>query len=60
MVGSILRCLHPVTEGVARHVFVLLLLRVKLRGSNILFGLTLSTLCHHDPSIALFVMKLIP
>jgi hypothetical protein len=48
-----------VIGGVARHVFVLLLLRVKRWGSNIFF-FALSTLCHHASSITLFVMNLIP
>ena len=60
VVGSILQCPHFVTGGAVRHIFVLMLLRVKRWGSNILFGLTLSTLCHHAPSITLFVMNLIP
>jgi hypothetical protein len=36
--GSILRCPHPVTVGVARHVFVLLPLRIKRWGFTILIG----------------------
>ena len=39
---------------------VLLLLRVKRWGSIILLDFILSTLCHHAPSITLFVMNLIP
>ena len=34
--------------GVARHIFVFLLLRVKQWGLIILIGLTLSTSFHHD------------
>ena len=60
VVGSILRCPYSVTGGVAMHVFVLLLLRVKRWGTIILIDFTLSTLCHHAPSITLFVMSLIP
>jgi hypothetical protein len=57
--GSILQCPHLVIEGVARHVFVLLPLRVKRRGLIILLGFILSTLCHHTSCITLFVMNLI-
>ena len=57
--GSILRCPHLVTEGVARHVFVLLPLMIKWQGSIILLGFILSTLCHHTSCITLFVMNLI-
>ena len=57
--GSILWCPHLVTEGVARHVFVLLLLRIKRRGLIILIGFILSTSCHHTSCIAMFVMNLI-
>ena len=38
---------------------ILLLLRVKRRGSNILVDLLLSTLYHHAFNITLFVMNLI-
>ena len=36
--GSILRCPHPVIVGVARHIFVLLPLRIKRWGFTILIG----------------------
>ena len=36
--GSISRCPHPVTVGVARHVFVLLPLRIKIWSFTILIG----------------------
>ena len=57
--GSILHCPHLVIEGVARHIFVLLLLRVKRWGSIILVGLVMYTLFHHTLGITLFVMNLI-
>ena len=56
--GSILRCPHPVTERIARRVFVLLPLREKQWGLFILLEFNLSTSCHHTSCITLFVMNL--